>query len=94
MRVAQYSLVVIHCSGTNVRLGLDLSHGPNGMVYDAHSTPIDDWAPGNNPPVVKVGDADPSKVLGEWLRSSLKIRSAAQTAESAVVEVWETWKPF
>jgi len=94
-KVAQYSIVVLGSSGTSVRIGMDLDHGPNGQVYAPHSAPIVDGNPGSAVPSLLVGDASTSIILNEWLRPSIKIKDGTgNQAQWALIEVYEMLKPF
>jgi hypothetical protein len=99
-KVVLYSLKVIQSSGNVVRLSIDLQTGPDGDVFGPIRAILTDWQSGTTMPTVNEGasgtpDTDASDVLGEWLRVSLKIKDAQTTAAQwAMVELWETRKPF
>jgi hypothetical protein len=80
-------------SGANAKAGLTLNHGPDGKVTVLHSTPIAVAVPGAVPSLLS-GDADSTKVLGEWLHPIVSAASTAATAEWLIVEVYEMRKPF
>lgn len=91
-----YQIKVVAASGdANNRIGLDLYHGPDGATFALHSTPIGYGDPGNAYPVLLNGDADSTKMIGEFLQARLKIKTnSGSTAQWAVVEVFEMRKPF
>lgn len=59
-------IVVRSSSGANVRLTAEVLHGPDGSTFVLHSTPINAADPGTSLPAVLNGDADSTKMLGEW----------------------------
>ena len=88
-----YMIRILQCSDTaNVKLGLALSHGPDGLVSTSHSTPITATAvPASN---LLSGDAG-SGVIGEWLHPGVTIVTVSTAQrEWAVVDVYEMRKPF
>ncbi len=99
VRSALYQVKVYQSSGGNAQVGLDTLHGPDGEIY---VTLKQDTVPytgvGTTPTLLSgaVGAADSNaEVIGEWLLASLKIKdSAAAQPQWAIVEVFETWKPF
>ena len=95
-RVAQYMVKVIQSDGSdNIRLTLALEHSPDGQFSVAHSTPISAANPGTGIPALLVGDADSTKILGEYLHPILKIKHATTAgAVWARVDVYEMRKPF
>lgn len=96
-KVVRYDVKVIASSGDNVRITVALECGPDGTASAPHSTPINAAAPGSTFPAVVTGDADPAKIIGEWLHVALKIKDSAQpptTAQWAMIEVYELRKPF
>lgn len=94
-KVAQYSIVTLGSSGPAVTLTLELEHGPNGQAYVQHSIPINNVAPGTTYPALLVGDANPSIILGDWLRPIVKIKDGTgNQPQWAFIEVYEMLKPF
>ena len=89
----QYMCKVGASSGANVRITVELWHGPDGLVSVLHSTPINAGDPTSSG--LLVGDADSTKVLGEFLLVVVKIKdSALTTAQWASIELFEMRKPF
>lgn len=89
----QYMIKVIATSSpTNSKLGLKLNHGPDGMVSAPHSSPIASTATGNAPSLL-VGDADSSKIIGEYLHVIVTAFGVGGPS-SAMIEVYEMRKPF
>ena len=89
----QYMLKVNVSSGANVRLTVELWHGPDGLLSILHSTPINAGDPTASG--LLVGDADSTKVIGEFLLVVVKIKdTAVTTAQWAAVELFEMRKPF
>lgn len=95
-RVAQYMVKVVQSDGSdNIRITVALEHGPDGVVSGLHSTPIPAQNPGTTVPALLIGDADVSKVIGEYLHVLLKIKHATAAAPVwARVQVFEMRKPF
>jgi hypothetical protein len=93
-KVVHYDVVVVQSSGANVRLSLDLKHGPDGVAKTTHSTVFASQAPGVSYPALVAGDADASRILSEWLHPVLSIASTAATLERALIKVYELRKPF
>ena len=90
-----YMVRILQCSDTSVtKIGLNLSHGPDGLVSTSHSSPITaTLVPASN---LLSGDAGPG-VLGEWLHPALTVQRSSTGAglrESVVVDVYEMRKPF
>ena len=96
-KVAQYAVKFIAVNDTtNTRITLTLDHGPDGEVYDTHSTVLSSITPAT-PPSVKIGQADITIILCEWLRPTISIQHSAgggNTVCWAVVEIYELRKPF
>lgn len=82
---------------TNLRVALELFHGPDGTVSVLHSVPITYAAgdPGATMPALLSGDADQSKMVSEFLHPVIKIKANAGGAlQAAMIEVFEMRKPF
>ena len=93
-KVALYQVVVVQKSSTNFQLAVDLDHGPDGRTFVSHSTPVSTTQlTGSNANMVS-GQADTSKVLGEWLRLTLSASGTTAAKHWAVVDVYEMLKPF
>ena len=89
----QYMCKVASASGANVRITIELWHGPDGLASVLHSTPINAADPSSSG--LLVGDCDTSKMIGEFLLPVIKIKdSALTTAQWAIVEIFEMRKPF
>ena len=93
-KVAQYQVVVVQVSSTNAELTLDLDHGPDGRNFVAHSTPIATTQISGSSAALLSGDADTTKILGEWLRPTLTAGSTGASQEWIMVDVYEMLKPF
>ena len=95
-KVVNYQVKVVQSDGTdNIRLSVELRHSPDGTVSALHSNPLSAANPGVLVPVLLSGDADSSKILGEFLHPVLKVKHASTGgAVWAVVEVFELRKPF
>jgi hypothetical protein len=91
-KVAQYWIKVIAAS-SNATLGLGLEHGPDGNLFVLHSNVISLAAPASIPGLL-VGDADDTKIIGEYLRPVVNIVSNDASVCWAVIEVYEMRKPF
>lgn len=90
-KTVQYMLKVVQTDdGVNCLLSVKLNHGPDGTVTKNHSTPIASTAAGTAPNLL-VGDADTSKIIGEYLHPILNVVGAGHWA---TVEVFEMRKPF
>ena len=91
-----YMLKVLQASATtNVRITVELQHGPDGTVTTTHSTAISNGDPGATFPSRLSGDCDSTKMVGEYLATFLKIKdNLGATARWAVVEVFEMRKPY
>src|ERR1041385_8492347 len=83
-KTANYMVKILGLSGANAKVGLSLNHGPDGKVSVAHSTPIAVAVPSTAPSVMS-GDADTTKVLGEYLHPVVSCASTGATAEWAIV---------
>ncbi len=85
-KVAMYMVKVLNANDTtNVRVTVDLEHGPDGQVSVLHSVCINAANPGGTFPTVLSGQADTSIVIGEWLHPVIKIAHQA---------VFEMRQPF
>lgn len=94
-KVVFYDVVVLGSSGDNVRLSIDVYHGPRSEVLRLHSAAMTDAQPGTTYPVSVGGQGDTSLVLSEYIEPRIKIRdSATTTPQWALVEVYEMRKPF
>jgi hypothetical protein len=95
IKTANLMVKVLDSSGANVRITVELWHGPDGTAVVLHSTPVSLGDPGTAYPGLLSGDADQTKFIGETLLWVLRIRdSALSAAQWAQVEVYETRKPF
>lgn len=96
IRRAQYMLKVLQVSSANVRVGVDLEHGPDGRITTLHSTPIPFSDPGGLLPTLFEGTAnDATSMIGEWLQPVIKVKDNTATGQEwAVVELYELRKPF
>ncbi len=92
-KVVNYMVVIKQKSSTAVEIGVSLYHGPNGRNCVLHSTPISSTAIGAGVDLVS-GDADTSKIIGEWLHPRIICGSTGATVEWAVIDVYEMRKPF
>ena len=92
---ANYQIKVeTSCEDPNLRISLELWHGPDGSGGVQHSTPIAYANPGT-PVAYLSGDADSTKVLSEYLMMVVKIKDNTTTARQwAQIRVYETRKPF
>lgn len=90
-----YQIVVTDsCEDTNLRITLELWHGPDGNSGLLHSTPIAYANPGT-PVALMNGDSDSTKRIADYLGVVIKIKdNAAATRQWARVRVYETRKPF
>ena len=88
-----WHIEIIATSSDQTMLGLDLNHGPNGAVSRLHSSPIGMTQLTSNNALLLVGDAG-SGVIGEYVHPILKCLSADANPCWAVVNVYETRKPF
>ncbi len=93
---AHYAVKILSCSDTtNTRITLDLQHGPDGTVSAFHSSPIANALSASTFPNLVTGDSDSTKMIGEYLHPVLKIKhNTTGGPVSAMVEVYETRKPF
>ncbi len=97
IKVAQYMLVVKQYSSSNVRIWVELTHGPDGKHYTTHSDVIGSTGSPVPVPVSNLlsGDADESIIIGEFLQPCITISDSASTSQVwAVVDVYEMLKPF
>jgi hypothetical protein len=93
-KTAQYMIKIVAVSSTMAKVGLDLQHGPDGAVSVAHSTPIAmTQLTGTNANLL-VGDADTTKILGEYLHVVINCISNDASPCWASVEIYEMRKPF
>lgn len=93
-RTGQYSLVITARSSASCELQMDLNQSPNGVVWSLH-TALLPKATVTNIPSLRVGDADTTKILGEYLQCLIAVDdNGSGTEEWAIVEVWEMLKPF
>lgn len=92
-RTAQYSIEILQASGDHAKVGLKLRHGPNEFKSVLHSTPIGttQLTTGIN---LLVGDADQTKIIGEWLHVEVVCISADANPCWAMINVYELLKPF
>jgi len=94
-KACNYGLRVDASSGANVRLTVEVVHGPDGSVTTTHSTPINAGDPTTTLPSLLSGDTDSTKILGDYLAVNIKIKDVALTTiQWAVVTLFETGKPF
>lgn len=90
----QYMIKILAVSSNQAKVGLDLQHGPDGSVSVAHSTPITvTQLTGANANLL-VGDADSTKILGEYLHVVINCISFDANPCWATVEIYEMRKPF
>ena len=96
-KVASFAVVVEQKSSNNMRITLTLNHGPDGRNFVQHSVPIAITTLGTAipPTIVLIGDADPTKVLHDYLQVTLQADSVAgNTPEWALIQVYQILKPF
>jgi len=93
-KVAQVMIEVVQDSGPEVRIKAELEQGPNGDTWILHSTPITSAAPPALKPSLMVGDADETKILGEYLRVNIEANSNEANPQWAFVKVYLMRKPF
>lgn len=91
---AQYMIKIIAVSSDQTKLKLDLEHGPDGTVSRPHSTPIVLTQLTSTNALLLVGDADQTKILGEYLHPIIFCISNDANPCWAVVEIYEMRKPF
>lgn len=98
-KVVLYSIKVLQSSG-NVSLGLDLRWGPDGDIFSSAPKVVIPLSGPGTPPALVQGasgtpDTNAADVLGEWLRPAVRCGVTQGTADEwAMIEVWETRKPF
>lgn len=97
-KVILWSIKVVQKS-QNVSVGLKYATGPDGDVFGPAKTPLALTAPGGVPTVLQAASGTPdtnaADVLGEWIRVTLECGVTTGTADEwALVELWETRKPF
>jgi hypothetical protein len=93
-KVANYQIVILQKSSNNVQIGIRLQHGPDGRRFLDHSIPIAANTPVGAGVVLLNGDADQTRIIGEWMLPTLTVQSSGTTEEWAVVDVYEMRKPF
>ena len=101
-KTLQYMVKVIKSSPTNISIGVEVEHGPDGDVWTEldqnliSMTPVD---ASSNAALLEghVGEDDGSatKVVGEWIRPTIRIqRTGGSGSVWALVEIFEMRKPF
>jgi len=92
-KVANYMVKVVATSDSaNCKIALALKHGPDGTVWAVHSAAIASTATGTAPSVLS-GDADTSKIIGEFRQPIVTVLGIGGP-HWAVVEIFEITKPF
>jgi len=96
---AQYWIVVDHASdATNGTLGLNLDHGPDGVNFQNHSSPIPVATLSSCPKLLQASVSDSTTMIGEYRKLNMVIGDARQpgskTLQTMTVTVYETVKPF
>ena len=91
---ALYMLKILQVSSTQAKLGLALSHGPDGQVAVLHSTPIANTQLTGANAFLLAGQSDLSLMLGEYLDPALTCISNDASVCWVLVEVYEMRKPF
>ena len=92
---AQYAMVVNARSSVNCKLSLDLYHGPTPQLLVVHTAAVLSAAQVGTPPEVRIGDASSSVILCEYLQVRINVEDNNTNVEEwAVVDVYETLKPF
>lgn len=95
-KVVNYQVKFIQTGGDSaLRFELELRHGPDGTISTLHSTPIQ-YSSLGPVPELKSGDADQTKIIGEYLHPVIKIKANAGSTvkQTATIEVFELRKPF
>lgn len=92
-KVAQVSVVIREQSSTAAQISFDLDQGPDGRNFAPHSQPIAQTTLDSGDAVL-VGDADTSKILGQWLQGAIVVGSTGATEEWVDVDVYLMLKPF
>lgn len=93
-KTAQYMVKIVAVSSAQAKVKVDLEHGPDGIVSKPHSTPIALTQLTGADANLLVGDADQTKVLGEYLHVIISCISNDANPCWAVIEVYEMRKPF
>ena len=89
-----YMAKIIAASSDQAKLGLSLSHGPDGQVFRLHSIPITNTRLTGADALLLVGQADLSLMIGDFLEPTLTCISNDNNACWVVAEVFEFRKPF
>ncbi len=89
-----YMLKIVQVSSAQAKLGLALSHGPDGQVSILHSTPIANTQLTGANAFLLVGQSDLSLMLGEFLDPALTCISNDANACWVLVDAFEMRKPF
>ena len=88
-----YMIKFTAVSSSNLRAGMRLDHGPDGIVWTTHSTPIAvAAAPSDN---LAVGDTySTATMIMEITRPVVLVQSANATFQTFTAEIYEMRKPF
>jgi len=94
VKVLQVMVEILQSSGTEFQVKADLDQGPNGETWTLHSNPIPLTAAPAILPAVLAGDADDSKIIGEYMRVQLHADSSDANGQWGYVKVYVLRKPF
>lgn len=93
-KTVHYFIKVYQSTGANTMIGLDVTHGPDGSLFTLLKANTVAWTAVGTTPVVIEGSIT-TEVVGEYILPIIKIKdSGAAAAQFALVEVFETRKPW
>jgi hypothetical protein len=87
--VTYFALIHAMSSTTNVQLELRLDCSPDGGTAKPHTTQVIAGATIPSRPLLRWGDGDHSKLLGEFLHPVIRVQTVDGAAQFVVVELWE-----
>ncbi len=99
-KTLQYWINVIQTSGDDVDISMDVEHGPDGLLFTTLASNVIQETITGLSAVVYAGatgqdEGSSTKVVGEYFRPSITLKRAASSGDiSAMIEVYETRKPF